>query len=95
MGRFSKDNIIEFKAFDRQDGLCALCGKELVRENYESGAKGAWAAHHINNDPEDNRLSKCACLCINKPDNCHLYAHHDDFTCNTVIPKSEYLYLNG
>jgi hypothetical protein len=95
MGRFSEDNSIEYSAFERQRHCCALCGKELVPENFEKGTKGAWAAHHINGDPEDHNLSNCACLCINEPENCHLFAHHGNFSGNRVIPRSQFRYLYG
>ncbi len=95
MGRFSSDNSIEFAAFDRQRGRCGLCGKFLAQDNFEPSAWGAWTAHHVNGDPTDNRLGNCVCLCVNKPESCHLKAHHGDFAGEYLLPKSEFPYWNG
>jgi hypothetical protein len=96
MGAFSQDNSIEEAAFARQNGRCGFCGKSLSFEKYEVGDWGAWAAHHIDGDPNNNRLSNCVCLCVNQPENCHLnIGHHGDFNGPYVASRSDYRYLNG
>lgn len=67
--------VVIRKAWDRQDGLCAACGKTLVFENYEKGNRGAWHAHHREPSGGDS-LGNCAILCVNPPENCHLLVGH-------------------
>jgi len=64
-------------ACDRQGGLCAYCGKQLVWENQNKGMKGAWHAHHKKPLAWDGSdlLHNCAILCINEP-HCHLRRGH-------------------
>ncbi|MDD2890227.1 MAG: hypothetical protein PHE49_06270 [bacterium] len=50
---------------------------------------GAWHAHHIDGDNDNNDIGNCACVCINEP-NCHLKAHGGNFTTGTLLPKSEF-----
>jgi len=70
---------------------CAACGKEIVYSNYEKGDRGAWHAHHIDGNPDNNVLSNCACVCINEPENCHLrYAHGGDYVDGPLAPKSAF-----
>ncbi|MCK4395289.1 MAG: hypothetical protein KAW56_14310 [Candidatus Marinimicrobia bacterium] len=75
MGSFSSDNSIEFIRFERQSSRCAPCGKILTKGNFGKGTKGAWEAHHIDGDPDNNNLANYACLCINPPEECHKKAH--------------------
>jgi len=77
MGAFSRGNVIEYARFDKQCGKCALCGKRLVRANYNRGHRGAWNAHHIDGNPRNSVMSNCAAVCINPPENCHLNVAHD------------------
>jgi hypothetical protein len=82
MGRFSADNSIEKKRFDKQEGRCALWA------NYEKGTRGAWQAHHINGDNKDHRIGNCAVVCLN----CHLYkAHSGDFVNGRLLPKHHFV----
>lgn len=69
---------IKWFTYERQEGRCALCGKEIAWDNRTKGQKGAWQAHHINKDNIDDRPQNCVLLCINEPDNCHLEAHFCD-----------------
>lgn len=32
--------------FDKANGKCESCGKQLVFENHAEGQRGAWEAHH-------------------------------------------------
>lgn len=93
MGRFSKDNSIESEAFYLQNELCARCGKKLELLNCEKGQKGAWAAHHIDGNINNKHVSNCACLCINEPQNCHLWAHHGNYSSRLLTFKKDLPYL--
>lgn len=96
MGRFSRDNSIEAAAFERQNGLCGACGKALKWECFERGDRGAWTAHHIDANPNNNTLSNCVCLCVNEPEDCHLnYAHHGDYNGSYLAPKRAFEYFHG
>lgn len=82
---------ISVERFDKQNAQCALCDKEIVWLNTKKGEKGAWAAHHIDGDADNNVLSNCACVCINDPQNCHLnIAHSGDFKDGELAPKSAF-----
>lgn len=96
MGRFSADNSIEFAAFARQGGVCAICGKLLVIDAFEIGHRGAWHAHHIDGDPANNSVENCAAVCINAPERCHLeFAHGGDFANrNYLLPRKYYRFLH-
>lgn len=86
MSGFSQEDVE--KRFDRQKSRCALCGKMLVWKNKKPSQKSAWVAHHIDGDRRHNRMTNCACVCINKP-NCHLYvAHSGDFNYGRLAPRS-------
>jgi len=81
---FSWD-VIE-RAWDRQGGLCAGCGKTLVWDNKDRGTRGAWQAHHrkpISYEGSDY-LSNCVLLCINTPC-CHLNIGHNGNYSNRVV----------
>ena len=81
-------------AWNRQDGLCARCCKELVFDNRdEDGARGAWQAHH-RQGLGSNRLRNCVVLCING-ENCHFKVHGGRWTPGTGIPASELPCLRG
>ena len=85
------------RAWVRQDGLCAHCGKRLVKANYLRGTWGAWHAHH--RVPErlggSNYLSNCVLLCVNPP-NCHLeVGHGGNYSNRVVIHNEELPYLQG
>lgn len=72
--------------FTVQGNRCALCGKELVFENSDQGDRGAWHAHHIDGNPENDDIDNCACVCINDP-NCHLnIAHGGEFNNGPLAP---------
>lgn len=96
MGRFSVDNSIEARAFDRQGGLCGACGKKLCFEAFQTGDWGAWNAHHVDGDPLNNSISNCVCLCINPPEECHLLVGHvGDFNGPSVATRTSYPFLMG
>ena len=86
---------IAVQAFRRQKRRCALCGDRLTWGAYVPGDSGAWHAHHVDGNPTNDRLSNCAAPCVNPIDSCHLFAHHDDFAGDWVIPKSDYEFWNG
>lgn len=77
--------------FDKQGEQCASCGKELVWKNRDRGDQGAWHAHHIDGNPDNNDISNCACLCINEPENCHLNVGHlGDSSSGKLAPISRF-----
>lgn len=88
----------KWDAFDRQNARCAGCGKSLVWENTEPGLRGAWHAHHrlpISYNGTDS-LRNCAILCINYPDNCHLYVgHNGDYKYHNPLNEDKAPFLYG
>jgi hypothetical protein len=71
------DDTVE-KAWNRQNGLCAFCGKRLVYANRgKDDCRGAWEPHHKKpiQHGGTHLLRNCAILCING-DNCHLTIGH-------------------
>jgi hypothetical protein len=76
MGKFSEDTLD--KAWERQGGKCAKCGKLLVKGNTKPGQKGAWHPHH--RASQDKRgtetLRNCVIFCINPEGGCHLKVGH-------------------
>lgn len=72
---FSED-VIE-RAWGRQGGRCAACGKRLAWDNRYWGERGAWHPHHklLESYGGTAYLNNCAILCINPP-NCHLNVGH-------------------
>lgn len=95
MGRFSIDNSIEYEAFCLQNGLCARCGKMLTWSNIIKGQRGAWNAHHIDANLNNNDVSNCACLCINEPQSCHKWAHHGNYSSRYLTFKKDFPYLGS
>ena len=75
------------EAYERQNRLCAWCGRYLPSV--------VWQAHHVNGDRNDHRVANCACVCVEPSGSCHLEVHHDDFGGDLVVPKSDYDYWNG
>jgi len=65
------------RAWIRQGGLCAHCGRGLAWDNRDGTGMGAWHAHH--RKPEafanGNSIENCVILCCNHPD-CHLKVGH-------------------
>lgn len=72
---FSK--VIVAKAWVRQGGRCAYCGKQLNPNNHDRGERGGWHPHHRRPrvDNGTDTLRNCVIFCINPP-NCHLYIGH-------------------
>ena len=70
-------NLIISRAWNRQAGLCAYCGKKLTWNNYQNGDEGAWHPHHRKPESEggSDTLDNCVVLCINEPV-CHLFIGH-------------------
>ena len=91
---FSKD-MVE-RAWRRQGGLCAYCGKKLVLLSAKRGSRGAWNPHHrkaLKWEGSD-LLRNCVLLCINPPENCHLkIGHLSDFHQNSAPTDNELKYL--
>ena len=90
---------IQRKAWERQRGLCAYCGKTLVWAHRDQGLRGAWHAHHRKPKHHEgkNSLGNCALLCINPPKkNCHLLRGHNGNTKKRVVLYDyELRYLYG
>lgn len=89
------DDVVS-RAWERQGGLCAYCGKKLARESRDKGSRGAWHAHHRKARVEEGTdyLHNCVLFCINEPENCHLNIGHDgDYDRNPIINDSELKYL--
>ncbi len=81
--------------FEHQMGRCALCGKEIVWENYCKGDRGAWQLHHIDGNPENDNINNLACVCINEPQNCHLYVAHNGDTKKGALALHKWFRLEG
>jgi 5-methylcytosine-specific restriction endonuclease McrA len=82
---FSKDTVS--RAFKRQGGRCAYCGKKL--SNYPYSGSGSWEAHHrisVSHGGSDS-LGNCVILCI-RGYNCHLNIGHSGQWKNHV-PRHE------
>ena len=69
--------IIE-KAWNRANGRCERCGKQLVRENHNEGERGAWEAHHktAQSSGGSDSLSNCEILCLECHKNTYSYGRH-------------------
>jgi len=86
---FSEDTI--WRAWDRQDGHCAVCGKRLVDYNRDQGTYGAWHAHHrkpLSHDGTDS-LRNCVLLCVNYPESCHFAVGHGGVSWDYYQPLSD------
>ena len=66
------------KAWERANGHCENCGKELSKNNHEEGERGAWEAHHITPQSEggSDTLSNCKVLCLDCHKNTKSYGRH-------------------
>ncbi len=92
---FSEESIK--KAFQRQNGRCALCGKRLVLSHRTEGQVGAWAPCCLKqkntNSPQSVR--NYVLLCINRPD-CHgKIAHNGNAGQPDHVIAIHLPYLNG
>ena len=89
-------NDVVRRAWVRQGGRCARCGKRLVRGNRDRGEVGAWHAHHRRPDHlgGTETLRNCVILCITPP-NCHWTIGHGGISWNHHEPlrDSELPYL--
>jgi hypothetical protein len=65
------------RAWNRQGGRCAYCGRVLTRANRDKGEYGAWHPHHRKPQVEGGTdvLRNCVILCVNPP-NCHFSIGH-------------------
>ena len=65
------------RAWIRQGGLCAHCGKGLSWGDRDKVGMGAWHAHHRKPESfiDGNSIANCIILCTNHP-NCHLKVGH-------------------
>lgn len=92
MGAFSRDNKIERKRFRKQQGLCALCDKRLCYENLHPDQPGAWQAHHIDGNPDNNTMRNCAAVCIGGVERCHvMLAHGGNTRTGPLAPRRMYI----
>jgi len=68
---------IRKRAWIRQGGRCAYCGRTLVYANRDRGSRGAWHPHHRKPEVYEgtDTLHNCVIFCINPP-NCHLNIGH-------------------
>ena len=76
------------RAWQRQGGRCAACGRDLSRCN--------WDAHHRKGFKYGGTasLGNCILLCRNTPESCHLnLGHNGDWQGNTVLYDSDLPYL--
>ncbi|MFA5078651.1 MAG: hypothetical protein WC541_04095 [Dehalococcoidia bacterium] len=69
------DNLIR-KAWQRQGGKCARCGKKLLTANKEQGTVGVWHAHPKRCDMGYDLFDNCVLLCTDLPENCHFNIGH-------------------
>ncbi len=82
--------VIVRRAWRRQGGRCATCGKRL-------NPRKGWHAHHRKPDylGGTETLRNCVILCINPP-NCHYYVGHGGIGWDYYNPLNEsevpYLY---
>ncbi|MGB2798901.1 MAG: HNH endonuclease signature motif containing protein [Dehalococcoidia bacterium] len=85
------------RAWDRQYGKCAYCGKRLNKKNRNEGETGAWHPHHRKPEKKggSNKLRNCAILCINEPEKCHFKIGHGgkDWSYYSPISDSDLQYL--
>lgn len=85
------------RAWERQNGLCAACGKRLEPNNRGRQNRAAWEPHH--RVPErmqgTNYLQNCVILCTTL-ENCHLYVGHDgNYQESIILSFDELPYLRG
>lgn len=86
---------VEDRAWERQGGLCARCGKPLVYYNRGQGGSGAYAPHHLRarvyGGPDSVR--NCVLLCT-IGENCHLHTGHGgDLSRRVVLQDGDLPFL--
>jgi len=88
---FSEAVITE--AWERQNGRCAACGKQLSSQNRQSGQRGAWQPHHIRPVAFDGlgTLENCVVLCVSRPEDCHRRVGHQGHFGQGAVPSDEAL----
>ena len=67
------------QAWDKVNGHCNRCGKQLVWNNRgDDGQRGAWEAHHKLSQSHggSDTLSNCEILCLNCHTNTKSYGKH-------------------
>lgn len=55
------DSVVE-AVWQIVNGKCEKCGKQLVWDNRGREDRGAWEAHHIDGNPNNNTHSNCRIL---------------------------------
>lgn len=89
------DDTLEIVFYTRQKEKCAGCGKKLIWENRDKGDTGAWHAHHMDKNEDNNKSTNIACLCINPP-NCHLeIGHSGDFESGELATTDDLPWFHG
>lgn len=83
-------------AFVRQQGRCAMCGKDLWNWLISSG--NMWEAHHIRRDADNgvSTIDNCVILCTNDEDSsndCHFKAHGYNYRMPFILDTSKYKYF--
>lgn len=87
---------IKDAAFIRQQGKCAMCGKDLW--NWLKLTGNMWEAHHIRRDADNgaSSIDNCVVLCTDDEDptnDCHLGAHGYNYRMSFMLNTSEYKYF--
>lgn len=89
MARVHFDAATTAKAFARQGGRCARCGKHLLSDERPRGQE--WDAHHGNGDNSDTRLGQCILVCVPR---CHLEAHDRRTNGPAVLSHDSFRFRN-
>ncbi|MDE2519587.1 MAG: HNH endonuclease [Methanocorpusculum sp.] len=89
---FSQETID--KTWEKQEGHCLGCGKQLVKKNRGRQGRGCWEAHHSKARQDDGtgHTNNCVILCCS----CHKKIHPKDKDGNTrTLSIRELQELNG
>jgi hypothetical protein len=77
----------ETEIWERQKGLCGLCGESLRGRN--------WDGHHIDGNWKHDWPENGVFLCVEPSGDCHQFAHDYDTKRGALLNLWEFPFYNG